>query len=66
MERLFTDYSGNKPTLQARLFKVNEIQEGLPEGAARLLTLEQHIANKANKLPSRARETMERDLNNLR
>lgn len=66
MFSVILDYSGNKPILQARLMKVIELQETLPEGIARLKALGQHIANKANKIPPRAKETMERDLNNLR
>lgn len=63
---LFTDYSGNKSTIEARLAKVVEIQDGLPEGASRLQQLEQHLVTKKDKIPVRAREVMERELNNLK
>ena len=62
----FADYSGNKPALQARLVKVIEIQDSLPEGQAKLKSLSEHVANKTDKLPPRAKEAMERDLANLK
>lgn len=61
-----TDYSGNKPALQSRLIKVVEIQDSLPEGQAKLKSLSDHVANKVDKLPLRAKEAMERDLGNLK
>jgi hypothetical protein len=61
-----TDYSGNKPALQSRLIKVVEIQDSLPEGQAKLKSLSDHVTNKVDKLPLRAKEAMERDLGNLR
>jgi nesprin-1 len=63
---LKTDYSGNKPALQARLAKINEIQDSLGEGTATLKSLADHVANKSEKLPPRAKEAMERDLSNLK
>jgi hypothetical protein len=60
------DYSGNKPALQSRLIKVVEIQDSLPEGQAKLKSLSDHVANKVDKLPLRAKEAMERDLGNLK
>lgn len=61
-----TDYSGNKPALQSRLMKVVELQDSLPEGQAKLRSLSDHVANKTDKLPPRAKEAMERDLANLK
>jgi hypothetical protein len=61
-----TDYSGNKPALQSRLIKVVEIQDSLPEGQAKLKSLSDHVTNKVEKLPLRAKEAMERDLGNLK
>lgn len=63
---VIVDYSGNKATIEVRLNKVIEIEDSLPEGAARLQQLEQHLANKTGKIPVRAREVMERELNNLK
>ena len=60
------DYSGNKPALHSRLMKVVEIQDSLPEGQAKLKSLSDHVANKTEKLPLRAKEAMERDLANLK
>ncbi|XP_063222936.1 muscle-specific protein 300 kDa isoform X4 [Bacillus rossius redtenbacheri] len=62
----YSDYSGNKPALQARLSKVLEIHDSVDEGTARLDSLGSHVANKMDRLPARAREAMERDLANLR
>ncbi|XP_075225316.1 muscle-specific protein 300 kDa isoform X2 [Lycorma delicatula] len=61
-----TDYSGNKGMLQARLAKVIELQDCLPDCATRLKTLEEHVSKAAEKIPSRARENMERDHTNLK
>lgn len=61
-----SDYSGNKVTIETRLNKVLEIEDSLPEGAVRLQQLEQHLANKTGKIPVRAREVMDRELNNLK
>jgi hypothetical protein len=52
--------------LQSRLSKVIELRESLVDGTAQLRTLDDHIANKTHKIPPRAKETMERDLVNLK
>lgn len=52
--------------LQSRLDKIGEIQDSLPDCAARLKTLEDHVSKASKKIPSRARENMERDLTNLK
>ncbi|XP_068085330.1 muscle-specific protein 300 kDa [Anabrus simplex] len=63
----YSDYSGNKPALQSRLAKVQEIQENLnAEGLVKLKALTDHVNNKTGKLPPRAKEAMERDLANLK
>jgi hypothetical protein len=46
--------------------KVVELQDSLPEGQAKLRSLSDHVANKTDKLPPRAKEAMERDLANLK
>uniref|UniRef100_A0A8D8Q2T6 Nesprin-1 n=1 Tax=Cacopsylla melanoneura TaxID=428564 RepID=A0A8D8Q2T6_9HEMI len=61
-----TDYSGNKQALQARLDKLNGIQDSFPEISNKLQTLSDHIENSSRKLPSRTNEAMYRDLANLR
>ncbi|XP_018395829.1 PREDICTED: nesprin-1 isoform X2 [Cyphomyrmex costatus] len=67
-ERLanYSDYTGNKTALQARLAKVIEIQDGQSEGEIKLTVLEEHVAQSAHTLPPRSQESMERDLANLR
>lgn len=60
-----SDYSGSKIALQARLNKVNEIQDLLPEGTLKLQTLTKHIENKTSLIPNRSKEAMTRDLTNL-
>jgi len=61
----YSDYSGNKAALQARLQKINEIQDALPEGVAKLKSLEDHIEQQASNIPARSKEAMARDLANL-
>ena len=61
----YSEYSGNKPALQARLSKVIEIQDLLPEGLQKLQLLSDHIDNNAKILPARSKEAMTRDLSNL-
>ncbi|XP_037820489.1 nesprin-1-like, partial [Lucilia sericata] len=61
----YSEYSGNKPALQARLSKIIEIQDLLPEGSQKLQTLSDHIDNNAKILPARSKEAMTRDLSNL-
>ena len=62
----YTDYSGNKTALQARLKKVIEIQDSLGEGDVKLNALEQHVTKSLAAVSPRSQESMERDLNNLR
>uniref|UniRef100_A0A1B0C1F9 KASH domain-containing protein n=1 Tax=Glossina palpalis gambiensis TaxID=67801 RepID=A0A1B0C1F9_9MUSC len=61
----YSDYSGNKPALQARLNKVIEIQNSMPESMHKLQALSDHIDQHAKLLPARSKETMARDLSNL-
>ncbi|XP_039285327.1 nesprin-1-like [Nilaparvata lugens] len=61
-----SDASGNKIVLQGRLEKLKEIEECIPDSNARLKTLEEHISKISNKIPSRAKENMERDVANLK
>ncbi|KAL1139463.1 hypothetical protein AAG570_006447, partial [Ranatra chinensis] len=61
-----TDFSGNKPLLQSRLSKLIEVKERLCDGEAQLKSLEDHIINKTAKISPRAKETMDRDLANLK
>lgn len=67
-ERLanYSDYTGNKTALQARLAKVIEIQDSQSEGEIKLNVLGEHVAQSARTLSPRSQESMERDLTNLR
>lgn len=62
----YSDYTGNKAALQARLIKVKEIQDSQNEGEIKLNVLEEHVAKSAHALSPRSQESMERDLANLR
>ncbi|KAL0110413.1 hypothetical protein PUN28_013801 [Cardiocondyla obscurior] len=67
-ERLanYSDYTGNKTALQARLTKVTQIQDSQSEGEIKLSVLEEHVTQSVRNLPPRSQEFMERDLANLR
>lgn len=62
----YSDYSGSKTALQARLQKVNEIHDSLSEGVNRLAELGEHVDKKATIIPTRCKEAMARDLTNLK
>lgn len=62
----YSEYSGNKPALQARLQKINEIQDSLGEGNQKLQELTNHVEQKTGIIPSRCKEVMARDLTNLK
>lgn len=62
----YTDYSGNKAALQARLNKVIELQDNIADGNLKLQALIDHVSNKTGNLPSRAKESMEREVANLK
>lgn len=49
----------------SRISKVVEIQETIVAGSVKLQALSDHVNNKTDKLPARAKEAMERDLTNL-
>lgn len=52
--------------LQSRLSKVQEIKDNLIEGTVQLKALEDHVFQNKNKIPQRAKETMDRDVTNLK
>lgn len=62
----YTDYTGNKATLQARLLKVIEIQDGQTESGLKFNVLEEHVKQNAQNLPPRSQESMDRDTINLK
>ncbi|KAG7206621.1 hypothetical protein KM043_000301 [Ampulex compressa] len=62
----YSDYTGNKAALQARLARIVEIQDAQGEGELKLTVLSEHVARSGGTLPPRSRESMERDLANLR
>ncbi|KAK6636175.1 hypothetical protein RUM43_009828 [Polyplax serrata] len=61
-----SDLSGNKAALEEQLNKLKEITSKLPESEALLESLGKHVGEKNENLPARAKEAMERDLNNLK
>lgn len=51
--------------MEARLSKVTELEEGIPEAEMKRNSLAKLIAQKGESIPIRAKEAMERDLTNL-
>ncbi len=65
--QVYTDYSGNRATVESRLDKVSRLQGSMPEGKNAIDGLGKHVAAiSENKLPQRAKEAMERDLGNIK
>lgn len=62
----YIDLSGNKSMLESRLKKLLELKDGLSDGEAQLRTLKDHVTKTAEKVPPRAKESMDRELNNLK
>lgn len=62
----YSDSTGNKAALQARLLKIIEIQDNLSEGEVKLNVLEKHVTQNVQTLSPRSQESMERDLTNLK
>lgn len=62
----YVDYSGNKPIVEERLAKVNEIEDSLTEVGIKLKELENYIKNNISMLPARAQEAMQRDVASLK
>lgn len=62
----YVDYSGNKPIIEERLAKVNEIEDTLTEVGIKLKELENYIKNNISMLPARAQEAMQRDVASLK
>lgn len=52
--------------LQSRLSKVLEIKDNLIEGTVQLKGIEEHVDQNKSKIPVRAKETMDRDVTNLK
>ncbi len=66
-----TDYSGNRATVESRLDKVSRLHGGaMSEGRGAIEALGKHVAAAVSgedaRLPQRAREAMQRDLDNVR
>ncbi|CAL4067346.1 unnamed protein product, partial [Meganyctiphanes norvegica] len=61
-----TDYSGNKSVLTSRLASVRELEEAKTDGRNMILQITSHSHQLIDKLPSRAKENMERENNNLK
>ena len=64
---VYTDYSGSKNALEARLEKVNEMSQELKTGEGVLDNIKNHIATvDESKIPSKVKDVMERDISNIK
>ena len=63
---LYADYTGNKELLQKRLEKLNSMKEAFPEHKEKLNTIETEVDAIAANLPVHYKESMVRDLANVR
>ncbi|KAK3865215.1 hypothetical protein Pcinc_029165 [Petrolisthes cinctipes] len=62
----YTDYSGNKSVLQTRLDRVCGLENAKCDGRNMIVQISSHAHQLMEKLPARAKETLERDINNLK
>lgn len=62
----YTDYSGNKPIIEERLAKVDEIQHSLADADQKLIDLSNHVEQKTSNISPRTKEVMARDLSSLK
>ncbi len=65
--QIYTDYSGNKLTIESRMDKVAKVRGGLFEGKNIIDSLGKHVSSldKGN-LPTRAKDALDRDMENIR
>ncbi len=64
--QVYTDYTGNKATVESRLGKVSKLSGNMSEGKTAIEKLKKSVAALGeNRLPQRAKEAMERDLENV-
>merc|ERR1712106_671155 len=61
-----TDYSGNKSVLTSRLASICELEAAKTDGRNMILQITSHSHQLIDKLPTRAKENMEREINNLK
>lgn len=62
----FSDYSGNKTQLQQRLDRVTELEGSKCDGRNMIAQIGSHANQLMAKLPARAKETLERDINGMK
>ena len=64
---VYTDYTGSKNALEARLEKIGEMQKQVSDGERVLESIRKHITGMDDsKIPSKVREAMDRDLANIK
>jgi nesprin-1 len=64
---VYTDYTGSKNTLETRLEKVTNMEKDVVEGSSALASIDKHIQKLSDdKLFSKIKEIIERDIANLR
>jgi nesprin-1 len=64
---VYTDYTGSKHALDSRLEKIGEMQKQVADGERVLESIRKHISGMdEDKIPSKIKDAMERDLSNIK
>ena len=64
---VYTDYTGSKNALDSRLDKIGEMQKQVADGERVLESIRKHISGMdEEKIPTKVKEAMERDLSNIK
>ena len=64
---VYTDYTGSKHALEARLAKVGDMEKEVNEGENVLSTLRKHVQElDESKMPTKIKDAMERDLSHIK
>ena len=64
---VYTDYTGSKHALEARLAKVTDMEKQVHDGDSVLATMRKHVQDlDEDKMPAKIKEAMERDLSHIK
>ena len=64
---VYTDYAGSKHALETRIERILEMSKEVKEGEGALEKIKKHIGTiDDNKIPSKVKEAMERDISNIK